>query len=287
MRMMSITLCDGGSACLPATTIGWQNKGEGSFERTTLPVADGIPDDYLVHGAGDFNGDGLTDLYLNLSQGNGRAYPSDTSRPAQVWLSKGDGTFERKILPVADGMPDDYLVHGSGDFNGDGLTDFYINLSQDNGRAYPSDTSRPAQVWLSKGDGTFEKKILPVADGMPDDYRVYSSGDFNGDGLTDLYLHFSHSNGRAAGTPNYSRQSEIWLSKGDGTFDREILPVADSMPNEYQVHSSGDFNGDGLTDEGTTLPPAGARRVHPEPGGRRLGASAGRPSGGRSAPMPC
>jgi glycerophosphoryl diester phosphodiesterase len=41
MRMMSITLCDGGSACLPATTIGWQNKGEGSFERTTLPVADG------------------------------------------------------------------------------------------------------------------------------------------------------------------------------------------------------------------------------------------------------
>jgi hypothetical protein len=33
--------------------------------------------------------------------------------------------------------------------------------------------------------------------------------------------------------------------------------------------------------------PAAARRAHPEPGGRRLDAQAGRPSGGRSAPMPC
>jgi len=34
--------------------------------------------------------------------------------------------------------------------------------------------------------------------------------------------------------------------------------------------------------EGTTAHPAGARRVHPEPGGRRLEALAGRPSGGRT-----
>jgi hypothetical protein len=173
-----------------------------------------MPDDYRVYSSGDFNGDGLTDLYLHFSHSNGRAAGTPNySRQSEIWLSKGDGTFDREILPVADSMPNEYQVHSSGDFNGDGLTDLFMNYTRSDGRATGPQYNQAAQVWLAQPNGTFNKLILPVADGMPDYYRIFGSGDFNGDGLTDLYLNFSQSDGRAYESET-TEPPYLWTSVG-------------------------------------------------------------------------
>ena len=89
------------------------------------------------------------------------------------------------------------------------------HFSYDNGRAAGTpDFDRPAELWTSDGDGIFTKRTIAVANSIPNAYRVYGSGDFNGDGLTDLFLNFSYTDGRAAGVPTYTQPAQLWTSPG-------------------------------------------------------------------------
>jgi hypothetical protein len=138
MRLRTITMCGASGTCLPVTTIGWTTSGDLSsgFVASTIASTDSIPNLYQVHSSGDFNGDGLTDLYLNYTYDNGRSVGPGFSRPPQVWLSRGERTFNRLTLADTDNMPDLYQTFASGDFNGDGLTDLYINPARQDGRAW-------------------------------------------------------------------------------------------------------------------------------------------------------
>ena len=104
--------------------------------------------------AGDFNGDGKTDLLLSLLSGQ-----------SQVFFGDGHGNFN----PLPDqGFANVRLTLG--DFNGDGFTDVELGASPQN------------QVELSNGDGTFR-----YASDIPGSF--YSGtvvADFNGDGVLDL-----------------------------------------------------------------------------------------------------
>jgi translation initiation factor IF-1 len=167
--------------------------------------------------AGDFNGDGRTDLVHIVTN----------SQYANIWLSNGDGTFTIKQFSPWNGygMGNGYFI--AGDFNGDGKTDL----------AHIVTNTQYADIWLSNGDGTFTVKQFSPWNGYGMGNGYFIAGDFNGDGKTDL-----------AHIVTNTQYADIWLSNGDGTFTvKQFSPWNGyGMGNGYFI--AGDFNGDGKTD---------------------------------------
>ncbi|MCP5516166.1 MAG: VCBS repeat-containing protein [Verrucomicrobiales bacterium] len=199
---------------------------------------------HLRYYAGDWNGDGRTDLFHVVN-------PSTV----KVWLSRGDGTFRfltESIAPEESYRPtendDNYLVF---DVNGDGLTDLLHIKERDQ-----------YWLWTSLGNGHFDRQSH-----APDydlDLRAndsdFRTGDFDGNGRTDL-IHFAGSD-----------SLYVWMSLGDGRFN--VIPQTASTfylgcgssggvlnadydfkgkdPGRYDENaykfSIADFNGDGRTD---------------------------------------
>jgi hypothetical protein len=179
--------------------------------------------------SGDFNGDGHTDIVLV-------GVPSWSTIP--VAFSNRNGSWTVTNQAVADfagwaAMSGVKVV--TGDFNGDGRTD--IALTGVSGW-----TTVP--IAFSNGDGTWTVQNQPAADfagwaAMPGVKVV--TGDFNGDGRTDIAL---------IGGSGWS-SIPVAFSNGDGTWKVTNQPVVDfaswgALPNVKVL--PGDFNGDGLTD---------------------------------------
>lgn len=221
-----VQLCDGAGRCMKEMTAGYP----AAPVQRLLPYPAFPENGYGVgvnnynYKGGDFNGDGKSDLIHFVSNDY-----------VHVWLAKGDGTFDIKgRFPAANGYPvaANTYNYTPGDFNGDGRTDL-LHLTGPDG----------ARVWMSNGDGTFDIKPIykPWAGYAIPGSGVYQyqSGDFNGDGRTDL-IHFV---GNA--------YVNIWFSNGDGTFSviGGFLPWSGySLSANNYNYKLGDFNGDGLTD---------------------------------------
>jgi hypothetical protein len=169
--------------------------------------------------AGDFNGDGHTDLAVSTNQ--------DNVGGVSVLLGRGDGTF----LP-----PTQYLVEGSAgdlavaDCNGDGRPDLvclsWIRLG----------AASAIGVLLGQGDGTFEP-AGPAHRSHPPFYRM-AVGDFNADGRVDVV---------AVGAPAGLIQ---FLGNGNGTFrEPSWTTFLPAYPTDVRA---ADFDGDGKADAVTT-----------------------------------
>jgi YD repeat-containing protein len=173
--------------------------------------------------AGDFNGDGVTDL----------ATASLFSDEVSVLLGIGDGTFQAEQRFAVGNFPQSVIV---GDFNGDGITD----LATANGN------SRDVSVLLGnegspgKGDGTFQAEQRFAVGNFP---QSITTGDFNGDGITDLATVNQISDDVSVLLGN-----EGLPGKGDGTFQAEQRFAVGDDPKSITI---GDFNGDGITDLAT------------------------------------
>ena len=186
---------------------------------------------------GDFNGDGRTDYLMIDSNG----YPYQ-----YVFLNNGDGTFTGQTQTLPNGW--NFSINSNipnldapvtGDFNGDGKTDYV--LIDSNGYPYQ-------YVFISNGDGTFSglTQTLPngwkfVINKNTPNANIPIAGDFNGDGTTDYLL--IDANG-------YPYQY-VFISNGDGTFSG----LTQTLPNGWRFSAgsfyqpiSGDFNGDGKAD---------------------------------------
>jgi hypothetical protein len=111
------------------------------------------------------------------------------------------------------------LAH-SGDFNGDGRTDLVFLCCSDY-----------ASLWTSNGAGGFTVSTFRPGPGYGMKVGSWLTGDFNGDGKTDL-VHLL--------TPyDYTH---TWISNGDGTFTVGTFrawPGYDMKAGSWQ---SGDFN---------------------------------------------
>src|SRR6185369_3895377 len=115
----------------------------------------------------------------------------------------------------------------TGDFNGDGKTDLLTHtVSGWGGRGY---------VRLSNGDGTFVTKDLGAGWDLGAVNVV--TGDFNGDGKTDLLTRT---------VSGWGGHGYMRLSNGDGTFATTDLGGGWDLGPINVI--AGDFNGDGRTD---------------------------------------
>jgi probable HAF family extracellular repeat protein len=170
--------------------------------------------DWQLVGVGDFNGDGKADLAWQHTPDH------------QVQLQFFNGTTPTGSGPIANSPFDSgWSVAAQADFNGDGNQDL---------------------VYRHTSDGLTEVQLLQGSTGIgggaiannPFDasWNIAATGDFNGDGKSDL----------------------AWLRPSDGVFEEQFLNGSVSLGGgivagnpfgtDWHIVASGDFNGDSKTD---------------------------------------
>ena len=118
----------------------------------------------------------------------------------------------------------------TGDYNGDGRVDLAVAGADPSGQG-------EVEVLLGAGDGTF-RAAPPISTGLFSP-SSFVTGDFNGDGRTDLAVaEFSSSSGQG--------EVEVLLGAGDGTF-RAAPPISTGLFSPSAL-VTGDYNGDGRVD---------------------------------------
>ncbi len=254
----------------PAKIGGFVLKGEDSYSAFG----------HSVRGAGDVNGDGISDLILGapavpwdrtLEEGTGKSYVvfgSATGFPTAPEISALDGSNGFVLEGIAVGDSTGYSVDGAGDVNGDGVDDLIIGASSTpvgSGTGFVVYGSRlgfPALVRLSSLNGIngFFLRGIPWE---PAGDSVSGAGDVNGDGIDDLVIAApgGHSGatpdprqqdfyvvfGSAAGFPLLSYLSAINGSNGFG-IKVEDASILQANLRSAAVGSAGDVNGDGIDD---------------------------------------
>lgn len=303
-RIQSIVQTGNDGTQLPATTFTWTPGPNGFAQKT--------PSAYPVSGTsrwqGDFNGDGLTDALsasntsLNtLWLANGSGFNSTPISPSILLKNftytsdfTGDGLADIFTTSYSGGLiypgtrngisqstipTSGYSIQSNcnsctwtGDFNGDGLTDYYVKGA----------SSGSMMINNTKG---FNSAISVSNTSVNTSLGYTVAGDFNGDGLDDLYVigstsgtiyysNFSQGSGFLSGVPvtniamNSPTSSPPWVADFNG----------DELPDLFYLYGSywylalcngngfntplnlgsmsfnkastwpGDFNGDGLTD---------------------------------------
>ena len=240
-RLKSITECAAGGACLRPTVFTWQPSLVSGLSRWGSVAHPGdSAGEYRRYYTGDFNGDGLADVYeIHASRGG-----ADDA----IQINRGEGVFESVPGPWTEIRKDDDLTNFHfADFNGDGLTDIYQFR-------YWEARDTLYLTRLAHGALSFEE-VAGIDSGVAASPSVARGcvhrdclrfADFNGDARTDVYR-IRHQGATALA-------DELWLSNGDGSYTRStgIHSGADSREEAAAAQVGrikiGDFNGDGFAD---------------------------------------
>ena len=158
------------------------------FAVSEMPVTN-VPNNWVVAGVGDFNGDGKSDILWREVTG----YVS-------VWEMNGTTIQAGMGLGY---LPTNWSIVGTGDFNGDGTSDILWR-----------DTAGDVFIQLISNAAVLQQSVLG---NVPPTWSIAETGDFNGDGKSDiLWLDTSGNvmiwfmNGLAASAVNLGNVGTVW-----------------------------------------------------------------------------
>ncbi|HTP10709.1 MAG TPA: VCBS repeat-containing protein [Anaerolineae bacterium] len=196
--------------------------------------------------AGDFDGDGKTDLAL--------IYLS-SSLTIAVAHSNGDGTFTLGAPQVFGNETWNGYNPAVGDFNGDGKTDLaFMTVCHFSNSSCSNGDNNRVYVALSTGTGTFNMGARQDLGAVGWDTYTAQVGDFNGDGKTDLVFNSTcQKMNFIDSTCTIGDANLVYtaLSNGSGGFTLSGQQVYGSSGwADYSsfVDLVGDVNGDGRSD---------------------------------------
>jgi hypothetical protein len=152
-----------------------------------------------------------------------------------LYHNNGDGTFTDVSEASGIAAPDENYSLGvvTGDFNGDGLTDIYVACDR-----------TPSLLYINQGNGKFAEEAVLRGVAFDADGRAMSgmgaaSGDYDGDGLPDLFR------------SNFSDEREtLYRNRGGGEFDEVTAAAGLARNTRYVGWGCGffDFDNDGRPD---------------------------------------
>ncbi len=173
----------------------FRNRGNGTFEDVTDRAGVGDAGTGISAAWLDTDRDGRLDLFVanyltfdpaTVSEQNPGAYPGPLAYPGEVnvlYRNRGDGTFEDVTRAAGLPVPGHRAMSVTAfDADRDGDTDLYV-----------SNDDTPNMLWLNDGSGRFREVAIEAGVAFNSIGEAPGSmnaavADFNGDGLTDLYI---------------------------------------------------------------------------------------------------
>ena len=194
----------------------WLGQANGGFTSNDANAWAWEPTSWHVVGTGDFNGDGKTDIIWQNDNGS-----------ITDWLAKSDdsGGFISNDANAWRVEATSWHVAGTGDFNGDGKADV---IWRNNDGHFTE--------WLGQANGGFSSNDANAWAWEPTSWHVVGTGDFNGDGRTDII--WQNDNGAITD----------WLAQANGGFLSNDANAWRVESTSWHVAGTGDFNGDGKGD---------------------------------------
>ena len=162
----------------------------------------------------DFNGDGFSDILWRNDSGT-----------VTDWLGQQNGTFVDNVANLNITVPNDWKIAGTGDFNGDGKVDILWRAGDGTVRD-----------WLGQANGAFVGNVSNLNITVPNNWHVAGTGDFNGDGRSDILWRADDGTVRD------------WLGQPNGAFVGNLTNLNALVPNGFHIAGTADFNGDGIDD---------------------------------------
>jgi len=161
----------------------------------------------------DFSSDGKADIVWQNDDGH-----------LSIWTMNGSTMMSSP--PINPGLVDaNWRIAATGDFNGDGKADL---IWQDAGGWLA--------VWYMNGQTMVGSQLLTPGQVADRGWQIVGTGDFNGDGRTDLV--WQHTDGWLA----------VWYMNGSAMIATELLNPGQIVGNEWRIVGVGDFNGDSKPD---------------------------------------
>ena len=161
----------------------------------------------------DLNGDRLSDiLFQNVKDG-----------ACVIWEVNGLNLVPGGLGQAGPAVGPDWQVKATGDFNGDGKSDFLFQNAND-GSCY---------VWQMDGVKILGGSLVGPPVGKP--WQIKTTGDFNGDGKSDFL--FQNAN-----------DGSCFVWNIDGFNIAGFGLVGPPVGTDWRIKATGDFNGDGKSD---------------------------------------